>query len=48
MPTIEQLQAELETITKIELGLGLNAKFEGKIIYPLGETVDEQNEIKQD
>lgn len=48
LPTIEQLEAELETITKIELGLGLGAKFEGKIIDPLGETVDEQNEIKQD
>ena len=44
LPTIEQLEAELETITKIELGLGLCAKFEGKIIHPLGETVDEQNE----
>lgn len=45
LPTIEQLEAELETITKIELRLGLGAKLEGKIIHPLGETVDEQNEI---
>ncbi|MEH2170185.1 MAG: PDDEXK nuclease domain-containing protein [Nostoc sp.] len=45
LPTIEQLKAELETITKIELGLGLGVKFEGKIIHPLGETVDKQNEI---
>ncbi|MEH1806527.1 PDDEXK nuclease domain-containing protein [Nostoc sp.] len=27
LPTIEQLEAELKTITKIELGLGLGAKF---------------------
>ncbi|MEH2418436.1 PDDEXK nuclease domain-containing protein [Nostoc sp.] len=45
LPTIEQLEAELETIYKIELTLGLGAKFQGKIIHPLGETVDEQNEM---